>query len=146
MTGIPKTVEEWSKQVSESGLTGHVTMVSDNNGDRNIRQVDVGAGAVGDYHTKIPSDMVPHIHEVLRERDRMMDAALKVIIEIPNEELNSKHLAGMRQSCLLMAIDVIRKKYSTGENHGTTESGESDGRIGTGGGAEAPGTPAESAG
>lgn len=110
MTDVSKTVEDWAARAAENGISGSVTTVSDVNGDRNIRELD---------DTKIPSELIQHLREILRERDRMVEAALKVSIEIPNHELNMHHLASLKNSCLLMAIDVIRKKY-TGEDHGTT--------------------------
>lgn len=137
MTDIPKTVEEWSKQVSDSGLSGHITMVSDVDGARNIREMDVGE-AITNFNTKIPSELIQHLSEILRERDRMVEAARAVSMELPNEELNTHHMASLKHACLLMAIDVIRKKY-TGEDHGTTADSDQPSS------AEAEGTSTETA-
>lgn len=126
MMDVPKTVEDWSKRVAESGITGSVTMVGDGEEGRGIRQVDVGNGEVSDYRTKIPGDLLPHLSELLRERDRMVAAALKVTIEIPQPELRDSHLASLKASCLQIAIDIIRKKYE-GQNNGTTAESNSTG-------------------
>ena len=126
MADVPKTVEEWSKRVAESGITGSVTTVSDGEEGRTIRQVDVGDSEVGEYRTKIPSDLFPHLSELLRERDRIVAAALKVTIEIPHPELRDSHLASLKASCLQIAIDIIRKKYE-GQDNGTTAENNSTG-------------------
>ena len=148
MTGVPKTVEDWAKQVSDNGISGSVTMIADIGGDRHIRQIGVSDGSVSDFQTKIPIDLIDHLHEILRERDRMVAAALKVSIEIPHAEMQAMHLASLKASCLQIAIDVIRKKYTTGEDHGATKSDGTD-EPSSGGDApsgEAPGASTESAG
>src|ERR1700743_3001038 len=136
MTDIPKTAEDWADRVSESGISGSVTLVSDSCGDREIKRIEIGSDVVSEFRTKIPSDLFGHIKELLAERDRMVDAVLSTSIEVP-PSLKDSHLAGLKASCLTIAIDVIRKKYSTGEDHGTTESNGTGGRISTGGEAEA---------
>lgn len=135
MTDAPKTVEDWAAQAAENGISGSVTMVSDVDGVRDMRELDVG-NAITNFNTKIPSELIQHLREILRERDRMIDAALKVSIEIPNEQMNMHHLASLKHSCLLMAIDVIRKKYER-EDHGTTadsdQSSSAEAETGTSG-------------
>lgn len=147
MTDVPKTVEEWSKRVAESGITGSVTMVGDGEEGRSIRQVDVGNAEVSDYRTRIPGDLLPHLSELLRERDRIVAAALKVTIEIPQPELRDSHLASLKASCLQIAIDIIRKKYEGHYNGTTAESdgaGERSDDSGTAA-SETPGTSTEAA-
>jgi hypothetical protein len=93
--------------------------------------------------TEVPADLVKHRREILRERDRMVAAALKVSIEIPDEKLREGYFASLRASCLQIAIDIIRKKYE-GHN-GTTAESDSAGERNVGSYAEAPGAASEAA-
>lgn len=143
MTDTPKTEEDWIRQVPESGFAGSVTMVSDREDGRNIRQVALGDSAASEFNTKIPGELIPHVAELLRERDRMVAAAMKASIEIPND-LQELHLASLKASCLHIAIDVIRKKYEEHDNGTTAERDGRGERPGDAGGTEAPRTTGES--
>jgi hypothetical protein len=118
MTDVPKTVEEWAQRVRESGLSGSVTMVGQDDAGRHAKSVEIDSGVVSEFRSKIPSDMFEHIREILSERDRMVAAVLNNSIDVP-AELKTAHLASLRASCLQIAIDILRKKYAERKDDGT---------------------------
>lgn len=106
---IPKTVEDWGKRVAESGLTGGATIITDIDGKRTSEIVDISSDG-GASRTKIPRDLLEHVAELLRERDRLVAASIKASMEVITQEPPT--VASLRESCLHLAIDMIRKKYA----------------------------------
>lgn len=105
---IPKTVEDWGKRVAESGLTGAATIITDIDGKRMSEIVDISSDG-GASRTKIPRDLLEHVAELLRERDRLVSASQDASMEAlgtPNIDVS------LRESCLHLAIEMIRKKYA----------------------------------
>lgn len=105
---IPKTVEDWGKRVAESGLTGAATIITDIDGKRTSEIVDISSDG-GASRTKIPRDLLEHVAELLRERDRLVSASQAASMEAlgaPNIDVS------LRESCLHLAIETIRKKYA----------------------------------
>lgn len=115
-------IEDWCKRSAAEGITGAFTVVTDGDGGREIKTTEIGGGVATELRTKIPSDMVGHIREILTERDRMVGAVLSTSIEVP-PEFRDAHLTSLKASCLQIAIDFIRNKYAERNDNGTTAQG-----------------------
>jgi hypothetical protein len=109
MADLPKTVDDWRKRTEESGLTGAATIITDINGERSTKIVDISEDG-GTSRTKIPRDLIEHVAELLRERDRLVAASVKASMEVLVQEPPT--IASLRESCLHLAIETIRKKYA----------------------------------
>lgn len=132
-----QNVENWIKDQAAAGMSGSVTVGG--------TKLTVGDGLDEPFQVRVPADMFDHLSEILRERDRMVAAAIKASIEVPR--LSDIHMASLKASCLRIAIDVIRQKYRKGDDDGTRA--ERDGATaqpaadgGSDGSADAAETPA----
>jgi hypothetical protein len=75
--------------------------------------------SAGAMRTKIPRDelLFDHLAELLRERDRLVSAAIKGMQETLSA--NAKvSMTSLRDSCLHLAIETIRKKYGKDQSNG----------------------------
>lgn len=132
-----KNVTDWAERQAEAGITGSFSV----NGEvSEVGRADKPA------LTPFPADMLPHYSEILRERDRMVAAALKASIEIPPSDLRDGYFASLKASCLQIAIDIIRKKYAERTDDGTAAENDGAGPRDDAGGAEAERAPPEAAG
>lgn len=109
MRDTPKTVDDWRKVAVQTGLVGSATIVTDINGARQSTIVDISDDG-GASKTKIPRNLLEHVAELLRERDRLVAASIKASMDHEPPKM-----ASLRESCLLLAIDTIRKKYAAPE-------------------------------
>lgn len=112
MAEIPKTVDDWRKRAEESGLTGNAQVITDVAGKRSSEVVDISDDGWASL-TKIPRDLLEHVAELLRERDRLVAATIRASMETLSIE--PPNMAKLRESCLLLAIETIRKKYAAPE-------------------------------
>lgn len=101
-------IKAWAERAKASGLSGNVQIIG-NDGIKIVNVDDPDAA----NHTKIPRDVVPYLHELLKYRDRLLKDALKNTMEIAPEAVD---LYSLRASCLQLAIDFIRDKYKGNSN------------------------------
>jgi hypothetical protein len=134
-----KNVDDWFLRQSGGGFVGHVTVLGeDSAGKRTATVSDVGEGS--SYQNKIPSDMFDHLPELLRERDRLVAAAMKASIEVPGSQAQ----IDLKRSCMELAIDTIRKKYAKGNEDERGDGTEARRATENDGSGEGGGSPAES--
>lgn len=102
-------VEQWRKQAQEDGLIGSVRVLSENSVGAQIEQ-NLMVGVDVQSATLIPRELAGHILEILRERDRLLAAAVKASVE--SGEMNSPANIELRKSCMSLAIGTIRKRVA----------------------------------
>ena len=141
--------ENWFAGQGAAGFVGSVTKVTDIGGDRSIIETHVGKFPEFDpsKDTRIPVDMIDHLREILQERDRMVAATLKATAEMPlAPEPQEQWMLQLKTSCLKIAIDFVRQKYSKGEDHGqaANHDGTPEADAGEGGTAAATAPDKES--
>jgi hypothetical protein len=112
-------VDDWIRRQADAGFTGSVTMLGESESSRSAETVEIGAETP--LSSKIPDDLVPHLAELLRERDRLVAASIKASIDT----LKPPNMAELRASCLQLAIETIRKRYAEPEKATEASNGES---------------------
>lgn len=109
-------IKAWAERAKASGLQGSVQIL----GKDTVTVVNIDEPSETNQ-TKIPRDVVQHLHELLKYRDRLLRDALKGTMEIAPESID---LTTLRESCLKLAIDFIRDKYkgNTDDRDSSTET------------------------
>jgi hypothetical protein len=125
MSDTQKQIDDWAERAAENGLSGSVTVLTETSDGRSAQHREIGEDASTEGNaTHIPDDLIDHIATLLRERDRLLKAALRESID------GAIDLPSLRAACLTQAIDNIRSKLKDQAN---VESSGSTGRPDGGG-------------
>jgi hypothetical protein len=103
-----KNVDDWLDEFGDK-FTGFVRTGTE------VRSIGADGDRTG--NVQIPTELFDHLAELLRERDRMVAAAIKATQETLSA--NAKvSMTSLRESCLKLAIETIRKKYGKDQSNG----------------------------
>lgn len=100
-------VEEWTRRVGADGFSGTLRSVTQSDGHTGDETVTPIGEREPSNIARIPDDMVPHVLEVMRERD----AETKRLCPEGNPA------AGVKNAALAIAIQTVRERHKD-ENNG----------------------------